>query len=222
MYHVGSKKFVRLADDDLRTVTLAPKHKFAIGLRRSRVRADGQSRRPPLPRRLRHRSRQPAQRKLALKRARWFNGPSPDGESLLYYEDGHFHVYSMKTGTVEEHHHGRAGLVHQHRERPQHRRSADAADGMDEGQQVGPDQRQLGHLADPGRRRQGREPDRSTASKDAIRYRGRIALEPIEERDDGIDLIEAAILHRLRRMDEEGWHRAPRSRASRGHQRPLG
>ena len=31
MYHVGPKKFVRLADDELRTVTLAPKHKFAIG-----------------------------------------------------------------------------------------------------------------------------------------------------------------------------------------------
>ena len=31
MYHVGSKKFVRLADDELRTVTLAPKHKFAVG-----------------------------------------------------------------------------------------------------------------------------------------------------------------------------------------------
>ena len=31
MYHVGPKKFVRLADDELRTVSLAPKHKFAVG-----------------------------------------------------------------------------------------------------------------------------------------------------------------------------------------------
>ena len=31
MYHVASKKFVRLADDELRTVTLAPKHNHAIG-----------------------------------------------------------------------------------------------------------------------------------------------------------------------------------------------
>ncbi len=37
-------------------------------------------------------------RKLALKRARWYNGPSPDGKSFLYYEDGNYHVYSMESG----------------------------------------------------------------------------------------------------------------------------
>ena len=37
------------------------------------------------------------ERKLAAKRVRWFNGPSPDGEWFLYFEDGHYIAYSMKT-----------------------------------------------------------------------------------------------------------------------------
>ena len=47
------KKFVRLADDELRTVNVAPKQNAGRSARRPRVRADGQPRRPPLPGRLR-------------------------------------------------------------------------------------------------------------------------------------------------------------------------
>ena len=45
--------------------------------------------------------------------------------------------------------------------------------------------------------------------KDAIRYQRRFALEPRDERDDGHRPVEAAVLPRLRRVDEEGGHRAP-------------
>ena len=38
---------------------------------------------------------------LALKRARWYNGTSPDGQSLLYYDDGHFFVHNMATGQAK-------------------------------------------------------------------------------------------------------------------------
>ncbi|HJR60112.1 MAG TPA: prolyl oligopeptidase family serine peptidase, partial [Vicinamibacterales bacterium] len=97
MYHVGPQKFVRLADEELRTVTLAPKDKFAIGLDEREYQLmgnlDGRRYRDVYV-------VNPATgaRKLALKRARWYNGPSPDGESFLYYEDGHFFVHNMATG----------------------------------------------------------------------------------------------------------------------------
>jgi dipeptidyl aminopeptidase/acylaminoacyl peptidase len=96
-YRVQPKTFVRLADEDLRIVNIAPKQKFAIGQ---------DDREYELLGNLDGRRFQDiyvidmatGARKLALKRARWFNGPSPDGKSFLYYEDGNYHVYSMETG----------------------------------------------------------------------------------------------------------------------------
>ena len=96
-YRVQPKTFIRLADEDVRTVSLAPKHRFAIGQ---------DSREYELVGNLDGRRFQDVyvidmttgQRHLALKRARWYNGPSPDGKSLLYYEDGNYHVYSMESG----------------------------------------------------------------------------------------------------------------------------
>ena len=96
-YRVQPKKFIRLADEDVRTVSLAPKQRFAIGL---------DSREYELLGNLDGRRFQDVyaidmttgERRLALKRARWYNGPSPDGKSLLYYEDGNYHVYSMESG----------------------------------------------------------------------------------------------------------------------------
>ena len=99
-YQVGPQKFVRLADDEVRTVSLAPKEKFAIGFddREYQLMGNMDGRRyrdvyviNPVT----------GERKLALKRARWYNGTSPDGESLLYYDDGHFFVHDMKTGQAK-------------------------------------------------------------------------------------------------------------------------
>ena len=96
-YRVQPKTFIRLADEDLRTVTLAPKQRFAIGQDDREYELTGN---------LDGRRFQDiyvvdlatGTRRLALKRARWYNGPSPDGKSFLYYEDGHYHVYSMESG----------------------------------------------------------------------------------------------------------------------------
>jgi dipeptidyl aminopeptidase/acylaminoacyl peptidase len=41
---------------------------------------------------------QTGQRKLALKKARFFNGPSSDGTRLLYYDDGQYYVYDIASG----------------------------------------------------------------------------------------------------------------------------
>jgi dipeptidyl aminopeptidase/acylaminoacyl peptidase len=96
-YQVGPKKFVRLADDELRTVTMAPKDKYAVGFddREYQLMGNLDGRRY---RDVYVVNPSSGERKLALKRARWYNGPSPDGESFLYYEDGHFFAYSMATG----------------------------------------------------------------------------------------------------------------------------
>lgn len=97
LYWVADKKFVRLADDKLRQVALAPKSHYAIG-----------------------RSTEPYElesnltgqryediyvidpktgaRKLALKQNRWFYMPSPDGTHFLYYDDGQFFAYDMAAG----------------------------------------------------------------------------------------------------------------------------
>ncbi len=96
-YRVQPKKFIRLADEDVRTVDVGPKQRYAIGFDDREYELIGN---------LDGRRFQDVyvfdmttgERRLALKRARWYNGASPDGKSLLYYEDGNYHVYAMDSG----------------------------------------------------------------------------------------------------------------------------
>jgi len=97
IYRVAEKKFIRLADDAVRTVTPAPKEKYAIG---TDVRdyelsgnLDGRNYRDVYVVNL-----QTGDRKLALKKARWMNQASTDGTKFLYYEDGQYFVYDMTAG----------------------------------------------------------------------------------------------------------------------------
>ncbi|MEW6210005.1 MAG: prolyl oligopeptidase family serine peptidase [Acidobacteriota bacterium] len=97
VYHVADKKFVRLADNSLRQVSLAPNHKHALGIDNSQYELMGN---------LDGRRYQDVYaidpktgaRKSILKKARWTFGLSPDGSHLLYYEDGHFLTYEIATG----------------------------------------------------------------------------------------------------------------------------
>ena len=96
-YRVQPARLIRLADEDMRSVTVAPKQRFAIGFDDREYELFGN---------LDGRRVQDVyvidmatgDRRLALKRARWYNGPSPDGKSFLYYEDGHYFVYAMESG----------------------------------------------------------------------------------------------------------------------------
>ena len=185
-YYVAPQKFVRLADDEMRTVTLAPKHKFAIGLddREYELMGNMDGRRfrdvyvvNPAS----------GERKLALKRARWYNGPSPDGESFLYYEDGNFFVYDMASGKSKN---ITLGVP------------ASFVDTEDDHNVVKPPTSPMGWV-------KGSKAvlisdnwdiwqvpvDGSAAvnltvngRKDQIRYQQRLALEPPDDRDDGIDM----------------------------------
>ena len=96
-YRVKEKTFVRLADDDLRDVEPAPKHRFAVGQDDRAYELDAS---------LDGRSFQDIHvvdmktgaRTLALKKNRYYFGALYDGGHFLYYDDGHFHTYDMTTG----------------------------------------------------------------------------------------------------------------------------
>jgi dipeptidyl aminopeptidase/acylaminoacyl peptidase len=96
-YRVGDRKFVRLATDDVRDVTLAPNERWAVGVdTRAYERAgnlDG----------MRYRdlhvidTRTGASR-LVVKKTPNREIVSPDGSRFLHFEDGHYRVYEMAGG----------------------------------------------------------------------------------------------------------------------------
>ncbi|MDH4257278.1 MAG: prolyl oligopeptidase family serine peptidase [Candidatus Aminicenantes bacterium] len=97
VYRVKERKFIRLADEEVRQVVAAPQHRWAIGLDDREYELTGN---------LEGRRYQDVyvidlktgDRKLTLKKCRWYFGPSPDGTHFLYYEDGHYNTYDMATG----------------------------------------------------------------------------------------------------------------------------
>lgn len=97
IYHPATQKFIRLADDALRTVNIAPKQKFAVGYdvreyeRMGNL--DGRRFRDIYTVNL-----ATGERTLALKKNRWIYGPSPDGTKVLFYQDKHFHLLDLATG----------------------------------------------------------------------------------------------------------------------------
>ena len=93
-YRPTEKKFLRLADDTLRTVRIAPKQRWAIGtddraIRRSRS-LDGRHLHDVYVIDL-----LTGEKYLALNQNRDLFGPSPDGTRFLYYDKGEFYVYDM-------------------------------------------------------------------------------------------------------------------------------
>ena len=97
VFHVKDKKFVRLADDSLRQVSMVPQQRWAIALdskpyqRRSTL--DGRRYQDVYvvdP--------QTAARRKVLTKNRWYYGPSPDGSHFLYFADGHFRTCELATG----------------------------------------------------------------------------------------------------------------------------
>lgn len=96
-YRVADKKFLRLADDELRDVTAPDKGTWAVGIDRRAY---------ELTEALEGRRYSDVYtvdlttgaRKLAVKQMRWYSSQSPDGTKLLYYEGGHYHVFDTATG----------------------------------------------------------------------------------------------------------------------------
>ncbi|MGH9410038.1 MAG: S9 family peptidase, partial [Vicinamibacterales bacterium] len=96
-YRVADRKFIRLATDDMRTVTVNPRSRWAVGTDNREYELmgslDGRRFEDVYVVNLTD-----GHRTLAKKHARYFSGASPDGSKLLYYEDGDYHVYSAATG----------------------------------------------------------------------------------------------------------------------------
>ena len=96
-YRVADHAFLRLADDELRDVTPAPHDRWAVGKDNRAYELDGNldGRKHTDVYAVDMRT---GARRLLLKRSRWSYGVSPDGESILYYDDGQFYACALATG----------------------------------------------------------------------------------------------------------------------------
>ena len=96
-YRVDSKKFIRLADDELRNVTVNTKSRWAVGTDDREYELlgslDGRRYENVYAVDLTTGARKPI-----VKHLRYFSGASPDGSKILYFENGDYHVYSLATG----------------------------------------------------------------------------------------------------------------------------
>jgi len=97
LYWAADKKFVRLADDQVKQVTLTQTNRYAIGRSNDPYELDdnltGQRFED-----IYVIDPKTGNRKLALKKNRYFFGPSPTGTDFLYYDDGQFYAYNMASG----------------------------------------------------------------------------------------------------------------------------
>ncbi len=96
-YRVAEKRFIRLADDEVRDVAPGPKQRFAVGedIRAYELDAnlDGRNFSDIYAVDMKTGKRTPA-----LTKCRWMFMTLFDGTHFLYYEDGHFFTYDMATG----------------------------------------------------------------------------------------------------------------------------
>jgi dipeptidyl aminopeptidase/acylaminoacyl peptidase len=96
-YRPEDNKFIRLADEQVRQMAMTPEYRYAIG---TDVRAyeletnlDGRKYQDVY-----YVDLKTGRRQLALRKARWYEGPSPDGSHLLYFENGNYFCYDIPTG----------------------------------------------------------------------------------------------------------------------------
>ena len=99
IYDVGSKKFTRLANDTLRRVTIVPKDKYALAYDETNYELmgnlDGRDYNDIYVINI-----STGEKTLVLKENRWSMGASPDGNYLLYYDNGHYFTYEFKSGEI--------------------------------------------------------------------------------------------------------------------------
>jgi len=186
-YRVASKKFIRLADDAMRDVTVSAKQSrwgFGTDDREYELMGSLDGRR--------HQDLfaidlETGTRRMIVPHLRYFSGPSPDGESILYYTDGDYHVYTFATGKDRNITQGLA---------------VSFVDVEDDHNNVKPPIGAVGWTSDSKAVLlsdawdvwkvpvDGASAVNLTVNgkKDGIRYQQRYALEPPDARDEGIDL----------------------------------
>ena len=185
-YRLTEKRFVRLADDTMRNVTVNPTSRWALGTDDREYELmgslDGRRFEDVYAVDLKD-----GHRTLARKHVRYFSGMSPDGSRLLYYEDGDYHVYTIANG--EDRNITRGMPV-------------SFVDVEDDHNNVKPPVNAVGWASDSKTVLltdawdvwevpvDGGAPVNLTVNgkKDQIRYEPRFATEPRGERNEGIDL----------------------------------
>ena len=186
-YRVASKKFIRLADDAMRDVTVSSKQSrwgFGTDDREYELMGslDGRRHQDVFAIDL-----ETGARRMIVPHLRYFSGPSPDGESILYYTDGDYHVYTFASGKDRNITQGLA---------------VSFVDVEDDHNNVKPPIDAVGWAADSRSVLLSDAWDvwkvpvdggsavnlTGNGRKDGIRYQQRYALEPPDARDEGIDL----------------------------------
>ena len=186
-YRVGTKKFVRLADDTMRDVTVSTKQSrwgFGSDDREYELMGSLDGRRYEDVFAI---DLETGQRKMVIPHLRYFSGPSPDGNSILYYMDGDYHVYDFAAGKDRNITQGLpVSFVDVEDDHNNVKPPIQAVGWASDGKwvllsdawdvwKVSVDGAPAVNLTGNGR-------------KDAVRYQQRYALEAPEDRDEGIDL----------------------------------
>jgi dipeptidyl aminopeptidase/acylaminoacyl peptidase len=99
IYWIGDKKLVRLADEEVPSVGVNARTRWAIGTSNSAYERqgnlDGQRYQDVYAV-----DTKTGQKTAVKKKLRWGNGASPDGTKYLFYENSNFHVFDANTGTT--------------------------------------------------------------------------------------------------------------------------
>jgi len=97
VYRPAEQKFLRLADEDVRQVAATADYKYAVGtdIRNYELEGSLDGRRYEDVYAV---NLATGERKIALKKARYVFGTSPDGTHILYYDDGTFYTFDLGTG----------------------------------------------------------------------------------------------------------------------------
>ena len=159
-FRLGPKKFIRLADDELRTVTVNTKEShWAFGTDDCEYQLmgslDGRRYEDVYAVNL-----ETGERKPAIRHLRYFSGASPDGSQIPRLHRRRLPRVLAGLRPGPQHHAGAAGLVRRRRGRPQQRQASGQRHRLGERQQDRAPHRRVGRLEGAGRRRRGREPHR--------------------------------------------------------------
>jgi dipeptidyl aminopeptidase/acylaminoacyl peptidase len=97
IHRIADKKFIQLADEKLRQVSIAEPHVWGLGNDVSKYELqaslNGQRMSDIYSVNL-----QTGERKMLLEKNRYFYGPSPDGKKVAYSEDGNFFIKDIASG----------------------------------------------------------------------------------------------------------------------------
>jgi dipeptidyl aminopeptidase/acylaminoacyl peptidase len=183
IYRVAENKFIRLATDDMRSVAPQAKEKWAIGTDTRGYELEGATTGRNY-RDVYSVNMMTGDRKLIKKQLRFSEGGSPDGSKWMYYENKNFFVHDLATGEAKN---ITAGLPFS------------VVDTEDDHNVVDPPRGTMGWTSDSAAVLVTDGWDIYTVpaaggaavnltvngKKDAIRYRGRVRIDPDEK---GIDL----------------------------------